>query len=107
MQENREGKNEGNLGRKQDSVVDPWGGGDGPGADVIICPLRGQLSSVKRPHKLRHIRTDDWAKVDPVCQKGKAISRAVLDTLEMRSGNFQQANALPNAMASELFSLAD
>lgn len=47
MQENREGKNEGNLGRKQDSVVDPWGGGDGPGADVIICPLQGQLSSVK------------------------------------------------------------
>lgn len=94
-------------GRKQDSVVDPWGGGAGPGAEVIIYPLQGQLSSVKRLHKLQHIRSDDWAKVDPVCQKREAISRAVLDTLEMKSGNFQKANALPNAMASELFSLAD
>lgn len=91
MQEKREGKNEGNLGRKQVSVIDPWGGGDDPGAEVIIYPLQGHLSSMKRLHKLQHIRTNDWAKVDRLCQKREAISRAVLDTLEMRSGNFQKA----------------
>ncbi|KAM7339691.1 hypothetical protein ACRRTK_000306 [Alexandromys fortis] len=76
-------------------------------SSLLPAGFLGQLSSVKRLHKLRHIRSDDWAKVDPVCQKREAISRAVLDTLKIKSGNFQKANALPNAMASELFSLAD
>lgn len=32
------------------------------------CPLQGQLNSVKRLHKLLHIRTGDWTNLDPACQ---------------------------------------
>lgn len=55
-------------GRSRSPWWTPGCEGDEPGAEKglglksFFCPLQGQLSSMKRLHKLLQIRMDDWAK---------------------------------------------
>lgn len=71
VQGNRESKREGNFRVEQVSTIDTWGERDAPGAEEglelksFFCPLWGQLSFMKRLHKLLQMRADHWAKAGP------------------------------------------
>jgi hypothetical protein len=80
---------------------------EGVGTKVILLSPSGSAELYEEAAQAPTDQNGWLGQIWTQCVRTEAISRVTLDILEMRSGNFQEANALPNVTASELFPLAD